>query len=227
MNVLRLKSIAVLLIVLMTLAGCGQVEINTVVNSDGSGTRRLTVAVDEAAYNLATLTGGDPFEEIRQQAQAAGALVSPWEQPGLKGIVLSVDFDDLNALNSRLDMAGFEQVAVQRSGSLLQPTYHFQAHLDINQLPGGSLSDIGFGPTAAIVYILTMPGEIIEHNANEVRGPDIVAWRFSAVGDGIYDLQATSQVDYSRYLPLAIAGAVVLAALALVAGMGLRLMRRL
>ena len=227
MNIHRLESIAILIIALLALAGCGSVEISTVVNPDGSGMRRLAVAVDQTVYELAALTGGDPFEEIRQQAQAVGALVTPWEQPGLKGVALAMDFDDLNALNSDLGMAGFEQVVVQRTGSPLQPTYHFQAHLDINQLPGGSLSDIGFGPTADIVYTLTLPGEIIEHNASEVRGQDTVAWRFSAVGDGIYDLQATSQVDYSRYLPVAIAGVLGLVVLALVIGIGFWLIRRM
>lgn len=227
MNIQRLNRIIVCLVALVALAGCGQVEINTVINPDGSGTRRLGVAVDRAAYELAALTGTDPFEEIRQQAQSAGALVTPWEQPGLKGIALAVDFDDLNALNSDLGMGGFEQVVVQRIGSPLQPTYRFQAHLDINQLPGGSLSDIGFGPTAEIVYTLTMPGEIVEHTANEVRGKDTVAWRFSAVGDGVYDLHATSRVDYSQYLPIALAGMLGLVVLAMIVGAGFWLLQRM
>lgn len=225
-HVRHLKPITILIVTLLLLAGCAQIEISTTVKPDGSGTRRLIVAVDETTYELATLTGGDPFAEIRRQAQAAGAVVSPWQRPGWKGIAVSVDFDDLNALNSDLGVTGFEQVNMQRSGSPLQPTYEFQAHIDLNQLADRNLSDIGFGSTPDIIYILTMPGEIIKHNAGEVWAKNTVAWRFRAVGGGVYDLQATSRVDYSRYLPAAIAAVVGLAALALIVGIGVWVIRR-
>jgi len=185
----------------LTLAGCATLEMSTVIWPDGSGTRRVAVAMDEKLYNLAQLRGQDPFAELKARGEEMGARVEPFHRQGQVGIAMEVDFPDLDTLNLGLGTESFETVRAEKSGRLFKQAFTFHAQIDTTKLPqpprplppGIKIGDV---QRFDFIYSVTLPGEIISHNADEVQD-NRLTWHIDPLDKTktIYDLEATSQVE--------------------------------
>lgn len=189
-------------VLLPFLAGCSTVDIccnvldiSTTIRPDGSGTKRIAVAMDEKIYTLATLRGGDPFTDLRARAREAGpgARVEPYRRKGQVGITVSIDFPNLETLNRGIGTASFETVRARRIDWLMEQRFTFWSQIDTGRLPRHAVqSPLARVQRFDVVYSLTLPGEIISHNANEVRGNQLI-WHLDSRGGTVYELRATSQ----------------------------------
>ncbi len=200
--------LAFALLLALVLAGCGTARISTTVQSDGSGVRRVAVSMDKRMYHLLALEGHDPLASLTEQA-VAGATSEPFGGPGQQGAALNMPFDAVSALNQGPGAPGLEQVQLTRSGPPLLRTFEYTAHIDTNALPTalpGLLPGVVTSAEGAMLdYEVTLPGEILAHNADEVYGTTLV-WHLPVFPGAVYDLQATSQQHLSTPLLVGMAG---------------------
>ncbi len=128
--------LATLLIMSLALAGCITLKVDTSIKADGSGSKSLSVAIDDSVLQMTqTLTPGtpqpgvktphaeDPFKELRDQAKGIpGATVEPYTDPVRKrtGVKMTVPFknlDELVALSKNEPFQGMDEIKVEKSGN--------------------------------------------------------------------------------------------------------------
>lgn len=171
---------------------CTTLDISTVIRSDGSGTKRVAVAIDETVYELALLQGEDPFADLKARAREIGARIEPYHRDNQAGIAVAVDFTSLGALNQGIATRPFETVHVEKTGLLFEKTYSFQSQIDTGRLPPQIKSALATIQDVDFRYSVTLPGNIVSHNANEVDG-NRLTWYLDPRTETVYELRATSQ----------------------------------
>ena len=203
---------------LLIITGCTTLDVSTVIRADGSGTRRVAVALDENLYNLALARGEDPFADIKAEAKEIGARVEPYRREGRLGIAVAIDFPNLETLNQALGTEDFETLQVEKSGWPFKQTYTFRSQIDTAGLPKPEDIELGTLTRPNFIYSVTLPGEIISHNATEVQGNQLT-WYLNPLESTVYDLVATSEVVNQGLITAAIVGGVVLVAVVVLGGL--------
>lgn len=203
---------------LLILTGCTTLDVSTVIRADGSGTRRVAVALDENLYNLALARNEDPFADIKNDAREIGARVEPYRRGGRVGIAVAIDFPNLETLNQALGTEEFETLRVEKSGWLFKQTFTFRSQIDTAGVPKLEDIQLGVATRPDFIYSVTLPGEIISHNATEVEGNKLT-WYLNPLESTVYDLVATSEVVNQELITAAIVGGVVLVAVVVLGGL--------
>lgn len=202
----RWLSVITGIILLLTLAGCATLEMSTIIWPDGSGTRRAIVTVDQRAYDLAELRGTDLFADLKLRAEEIGATIEPYERDGQVGVSMEVNFPDLDTLNLGLGTESFETVQVEKSRGLFKETLNFRAQIDTSQLPRPPRIELGDIQRFDFIYHVTLPGEIVSHNADEMADSRLT-WYLDPLDESqtIYELTATAERDRQGLTTIALA----------------------
>ena len=211
----------VLAVALLTLAavgaGCIRVEVAIRVNDDGSGTVAVLMAFDRALMELA---GDDvdlsEFTEIDESELPPGSSVEPYDEGDFIGVRVTAPFesgDDVAASIDRLfaeaggeseglagDDAMFRRFVLERDGD----TWRFEAEMEISasDLAGETDGDLlGEGVAqfllqdASFVVRLALPGQVMEHDADEVGSDGELVWNIDIFGGETRALSATSELN--------------------------------
>ncbi|MBL7182833.1 MAG: hypothetical protein ISS50_00115 [Anaerolineae bacterium] len=205
-------------IALLILTGCTTLDVSTIIRADGSGTRRVAVALDENLYNLTLARGEDPFADIKAEAREIGARVEPYRREGRVGIAVAIDFPNLETLNQALGTEDFETLRVEKSGWPFKQTFTFRSQIDTAGVPKPEDIELGAVTRPDFIYSVTLPGEIMSHNATEVQGNKLT-WYLNPLENTVYDLVATSEVVNQGLVTAAIVGGVVLGAVVILGGL--------
>ena len=198
-------------------AGCIRVEVAIRVNDDGSGTVTVLAAFDRDLMELA----GDDFDlseltEIDESELPPGASVEPYEEGDFVGVRVTAPFesgDDVAASIDRLfagtggeseGLSGedglFQRFVLEREGD----RWRFEADIEIDaddltggtdsEQVGGALAQFLF-QDASFVVRLALPGEVMEHNADEVGSDGELVWNIDIFGGEPRTLSATSELN--------------------------------
>ncbi len=222
---LRLRRpLAALLAFAVLATGCIRAEIAIRVNADGSGTVSVLTAFDRSfmeALGGDDASAGGAFElssltEVDESELPFGASVEPYEEGDFVGVRVTVPFesgDDVAASIDRIfagtggessplagDDSAFRRLVLERDGD----GWRFEAEIDISagELTegaeddplGGALAELLF-QDASFVVRLSLPGEIVSHNADEI-GPDgELVWNIDIFGAETRTLSASSDVS--------------------------------
>ncbi|GEM_PF-4199579 len=171
-----------LAVALLLLSACKGLTVHitstTSINSDGSGTRVVTVAINEAAYAISQ-AAGDPFGKARLIADAAGAHLDEFKEGGFEGVKVTKEFASLTELSqlssgSRL-FSQLDRVDVQVQGSAT--TLHVQVDPPALQFAGQRLD---VSSLADFTYTITVPGRLVSSNADHVAG-NSATWQLARV----------------------------------------------
>ena len=88
-------------------------------------------------------------------------------------------------------------------------TKRARTHIDTSALPAVqplSLPGVLTVAQGAVLdYEVTLPGQILSHNASELMGNTLI-WHLSTFPGGVYDVQVTSQQDPTLPLLVGLAG---------------------
>jgi hypothetical protein len=182
----------------LLLSAC-RIESNIIldINEDGSATVGAEVGLDEEMLDLVSQSGGDPEELLSDLPSLDGEDAEPTNR--VEGDMTFFGFtttvDDL----STYDFAGlqgetFSEFVYESDDSSATLTATVDA-TGIGDLGGGELpidpSEITADLFSARVLV-TMPGTVTEHNADEVTGDGTLVWNLPLSGS--LDIFATSTV---------------------------------
>lgn len=201
----RCVLLLMLLALTLLVSACGSVEMQTTIAANGSGVRRYAIALEETTYDALVAAGNDPFADLRTQAQQLGFTAEFYHERNNAILDIGIPFPDLETLSTGLGAGDFEQIRVERSGWPLRPTFAFQAEIAADHFPWRYASSWGQDGMIEAVYRLSLPGAVIEHNADEVRN-GVLIWHLSNAQDAVYDLYAVSQTDNTPLFLLGGAG---------------------
>lgn len=196
-------------------------HVDTVVRVDGSGERRLTVAL---AQGLVADSEEDPFAGLRQVAQEQGATVEPYEGMGRSGIVISKPFVDgvaLRALGRDPLLGGYETILLRQGGDFWQPTFAFTSTVTSLLAPAGADSALNelraaLSEMGDLRYSVTLPGWITSHNA-AIVDENTLTWRLDmTTWQSSRTLTATSAAWHESVYPVGLGGSGCACVIALV-----------
>lgn len=252
MNRPALRVVLLAMVAMFALSGCFKVDIDISVQEDGSGQAVMISAISyEDVLSMAELMGGDDDgaapedgfnlmpttkEEICSEGEFTmdeapeGAEVEEYDEDGYCGIKTTVDFADADELAEVLEMfneAGegtSSSVEITRDGE----EWIFEASLETEEgasLVGedaGSIPFDGLFDSAQFQFHVQLPGEAIEHNADEVDG-NRFTWNLDPMQPSQDMMARTGPASSSSSLMLIVIGVALIAAV--VAG-GFWLIRR-
>ena len=196
----RVKRLYPLLILFLLLLSACQVKLDqaTLVRGDGSGTLSVVIALDDELREL--MAASDQDIKAMAESLPVGFDTRDYVEGDLEGIASSVDFADLGQLNDLLagELGGgqvAENVSVMREGD----AFRFRATLgdvsgQLAQLDsaGAFLTDEVFDDVFDITIRVRLPGDLVDHNADEVGANGELLWRIDSAASG--ELYATSSV---------------------------------
>jgi hypothetical protein len=187
----------------LLLSAC-RIESNIIINidEDGSATVGAEVGFDEEMLDLVSQSGGDPSDILGDLPDLGGTNVEPIErvEGDMTYYGVTTDIENL----STYDFDGFEGEAFSEfSYEFDDKSATLSAKVDatgIGDLGGGDLpidpAEIT-GDIFSARVLVTMPGTVDQHNADEVMGDGTLVWNLPLAGSK--DIFATSSFGTSGF----------------------------
>lgn len=194
------KYILALLAMTLLLTAC-RIESNLLldINEDGSATINAEIGFDEEMLNLVNAGLGDPSEILGALPDFGGINADPTTRMDgdMTYFGVSTQVDDLTSY----DFAGFQgETLTEFSYAFNATSATLAAKVEVEGLDdfgGGDLPDFPLdisqltGDIFSANLVVTMPGTVTEHNADEVRGDGALVWNLPI--SGTVDIFATSR----------------------------------
>lgn len=186
----RLMMVAALLA--LVAAAC-KIETNfgAVINADGSGTIIAEIGMDEEAQGFFLQDVSDPFEG-NDMSECPGARTSEEQRGDLKFWIIECDVADITANTGLLEDNENSMVSdfsITVTDTLVTVSGSASAEDTLGSEAEGFDPGVLEDSISANVKI-TMPGRILEHNADSKDG-NTLTWKVPILG-GNLDIQATS-----------------------------------
>lgn len=189
-----MRRLIVVASLLALVATACKIETNfgAVINADGSGTIIAEVGFDDEAAGFFLQEGGDPFED-NDFSDCPGASQREERRGNLTYYIVECPVSDVTELTSLLTEGGdsmLQDFAIVITDDLVTVSGSASAE---DTFGSGELE--GFDPAVLEESIsasirVTMPGKILEHNADSQSG-NTLTWEIPILG-GQLDIQATS-----------------------------------
>lgn len=222
-------TVALTMVLAIVASACQiKMDVGVHVEPDETGTFSLEIGLDEEFRRLAE--GDDQFSlDGLDMPVPGGWVIEEFDDGEFAGTRISVAFDSFEELQHRLgdlEESGADETttglvdtfALTRDGD----DYRFAAAItdldDSLAQAGGSGDELGIdmtqilGDLFLIRFVVTLPGTIGDHNADEVDGNTLI-WVIPLDGSDIEMFASSSTGSASSILPYAIGGMVVVAAL--------------
>jgi hypothetical protein len=219
-----MRRIALLAVTVLVLSACQvKVEQGFELNDDASGRATMIIAFDEEARELMSESapGGDPIGAMTGSAPP-GWTSEEWSEGGFEGMRASANFADLNGLQNLVETTMSGEDGMFESFSIIESAggYRIDGVLSGDSLEQSMEGDDIFAGAAEemigeffdAAITIKLPGEVVSHNADEVRGDGTLVWNVG-VTDGGRVIRAESEPAASLpIIPIAAAVVVLLAA---------------
>lgn len=185
----RLLALAAVVAIVMTACKL-ETNFGAIINADGSGTIIAEFGVDDEAAEF-FLEGQDPFED-NDFADLPGARTREERRGDLTFYIVEVDVDDVSQIENELLGSSdslFEGLTIDVSPDRVTVSGSASAEDSMGGEAEGFDPQVIEDSISASVYF-TMPGAILEHNADRQQG-NTLYWDVPILG-GTLDIQATS-----------------------------------
>lgn len=216
--------IAVLILSLVLLSGCVEVEYHLKINKDASADLQYKFGMNNGLLGLVSSEGENPIEEMRHEAESQGYKVTNYSNEQITGIIASKHFktlkevpgfeDLLRKSDSQANIKGETPLVIEKG--FFKDRYHLDGHIDLTDMKGNSEDDLeGLGNAmlsqVKMRFILTLPYKPTNHNASLVRDDGrTLEWQLIPGQDN--KLQMDVVVPNVRNIALCVVGAVLLLA---------------
>ncbi len=214
----KLAAVVFLLIAILVLPGCIALAIDTEINPDGSGTRKMDVAIEETLDELlktAAIQQGEPtFEEQMKKSAPKGSKFDTYTEEGKVHYAVSFKFENVRELRKLSEATSRGTQGLKTSGirltkkeRILFATYDFSEKIPASTAKVSPEQE-KLAKAISLTYKLALPGRIIKSNADEIE-ENSATWRISALKGG--EVRASS-----RYIRWWVVGVVALLLLLIV-----------
>ncbi len=185
----------------LVLSAC-RIESNIIldINEDGSATVGAEVGFDEEMLDLVSQNGGDPNEILGDLPDLGGEDVQPIQR--VEGDMTYIGAQSTVADLSTYDFDGLQgETFSEFSYEFDDATATLSAQVDASGIGDLGGEDLPIDPTEitgdifAAHVVVTMPGTVTEHNADEVRSGGTLVWDLPL--SGTKDIFAASNLGGS------------------------------
>ncbi|MDI6892013.1 MAG: DUF3153 domain-containing protein [Actinomycetota bacterium] len=214
----KLAAAVFLLITILVLPGCVALAIDTEINPDGSGIRKMDVAIEETLDELlktAAIQQGEPtFEEQMKKNAPKGSKFDTYAEEGKVHYAVSFKFENVEQLKKLSEATskgtqGFKTSGIRltKRDRILFAVYDFSEKIPASTAKVSPEQE-KLAKAISLTYKLTLPGRIIKSNADKIE-ENSATWRISALKGG--EVRASS-----RYIRWWVVGVVALLLLLIV-----------
>jgi len=212
------------LLILLTAACRIETNIGAQINADGSGVISAEVGLDDEAADVLEQFGGgeDPFAE-NPLADYPEAELREETRGGMNFRIWSAQVDDIESVLQEQMVSGpdsfIEELNLDITPNRVEVVARTTAGASIGDLEGigDFMSAEELAESFAINLRLTLPGKILEHNADAKDG-NTLTWRIPITGEAL-DVRAVSDPTQSEGGGFPLWAIIVIAAV-VVAGIG-------
>lgn len=195
-----------LIVAALLLAACrAEVNISLAVEEDGSGTVAFELGTDDEFRELLGSSGADPDELFGDlESGVEGGEVFEREEGDMSYQGVRIEFDDIDEVSDTLTDAGSDFFGGfgDFSFEMDESSAVFDATLTADEQDLGE--DIPFDPSQlsgdffSAGFVLSMPGTVTSHNADEVLADGSLRWDLPLLG-GTTELHAESEFGGSGF----------------------------
>lgn len=167
-----------LILVLISLTGCVNINYEVKVNKNGSGDISYIYGFSKETLNSLQMTAEDMVKSMKEQATESNYTVETYEDDEIAGFKAQKHVDDLSSEMSMQEAFGEEYVKEKEGNginikkSLFTREYSQNVQIDLT-----SLSELG--DSVKMTYRVTLPAKSKTNNATEVNGKELT-WNLKA-----------------------------------------------
>lgn len=219
------KSMLLIALLTIVLAGC-RVESNVIleIEEDGSALVGAEMGYDEEFGALLEDSGASP-DELFSDLPAFGDDVVAIERTDgdmtYVGVASSVD-DISNFQENAAELGTFSSFSYEfdDDGATLSATVSAE---DVGELGGEGIGELGIDPSQltdeffSANVVVTMPGEVTEHNADVVRSDGTLVWKVPFTGSTQISAVSTFGTSAANWTLIILVGLLLIGVIAVVA----------
>ncbi len=167
--------IVVLIIMLIALTGCAQVNYEITVNSDGSGDISYIYGVEKSVLEQLNVSAEEFVSSMKEQAEDSSYIVESYEDDNISGFKAYKHVDDLSKDLSLEETFGEEYVTdTDDNGIIVKRAYFYTKYSQTAQIDLTSMSDSEGSIT--MTYKVNLPAKSRTNNATTVsdNGKELV-----------------------------------------------------
>lgn len=183
--------IIVLILTLITLTGCAEINYEVEVNRDGSGEISYIYGISKEVLQGLNVSADDFVSEMKEQAEESEYQVEAYEDENIAGFKANKNIEDLNTEFSLEEAFGEEYVkdtednGIKVEKGLFVTKYSQFAELDLT-----TLSEEEQGIT--MTYQVKLPAKVTNSNATEVfENGKTLKW--TLIGGEVNSIEFTAQ----------------------------------
>ena len=204
--------IIVLILTLVTLTGCAQINYEVEVNKDGSGEISYIYGISKEVLGQLNVSADDFVSSMKEQAEESEYQVEAYEDENIAGFKANKHIEDLSTEFSLQEAFGEEYVKdTENNGIKIEKGLFVTKYSQVAELDLTTLSEDEQGIT--MTYQVKLPAKATNNNASEVldNGKTL---KWNLTGGEINKIEFVAQEI--NILPIAIIAIVVIAVVALI-----------
>lgn len=173
-----IKLIMILMLVLIVLTGCVNINYEVKVNKDGSGDISYVYGFSKETLNSLQMTAEDMVASMKEQAEESKYTVETYEDDEISGFIAKKHIEDLSVGMSMQEAFGEEYVKDEKDNginiqkNLFTIKYYQNAQIDLT-----SMSELG--ESIKMTYKVKLPAKAKTNNATEVKNKELT-WNLKA-----------------------------------------------
>lgn len=159
--------IIVLILTLITLTGCAEINYEVEVNKDGSGEISYIYGISKEILGQLNVSAEDFVSEMKEQAQESDYQVEAYEDEKISGFKANKHIEDVNKDFSLQEAFGEEYVKdTENNGIKVEKSLFLTKYSQIAELDLTTLNEEEQGIT--MTYQVKIPAKAEDNNATEV-----------------------------------------------------------
>lgn len=204
--------IIVLILTLITLTGCAEINYEVQVNKDGSGEISYIYGISKEVLGNFNISADEIVSSMKEQAEESSYTVEAYEDEKIAGFKANKHIEDLNKDFSLQEAFGEEYVKdTEDNGIKIEENFWFTKYYQNAQL---DLTSVGESEqNITMIYQVKLPVKSKTNNASEVldNGKTL---KWNLTGGEVNKIEfVAKEIDA---LPVAIIGIVIIATVAVV-----------
>jgi len=214
--------LAVIILSLLLLSGCAEVECHLTINKDSSADVQYKFGINSGLLGLLSSEGENPLDTMRRDAESQGYKVVNYSNDQITGIIASKHFKTLEEATNieKLFINDDNQVNIKGETPLriekgfFKDRYYLDGHIDLTDMkekPEDELEGLGNAMLSQIKmrFILTLPYKATNHNASSVKDDGrTLEWQLIPGMDN--KIQVDVEVPNIRNIILCVGGGILI-----------------
>jgi len=192
--------IIVLILTLITLTGCAEINYEVEVNRDGSGEISYIYGISKDVLQQLNVSADDFVSEMKEQAEESEYQVEAYEDEKIAGFKANKHIEDLNTEFSLEEAFGEEYVKdTENNGIKIEKDLFLTRYSQVAELDLTTLNEEEQGITMS--YQVRLPAKVTNSNATEVlNNGKTLKWNL--IGGEVNKIEFTAEEN--NIVPIAI-----------------------